>query len=80
MDGEVSIIGSVIGKPMTMTVLASGKIDWGQNSLGTQGSNGGFSHRSTGATPSIDMSNEAHFRRSCSLSFELINESSPSDA
>jgi hypothetical protein len=66
-------MGKVIGRPITTTDLASGKIEWGQKFFGIQGSKGGFSHLSTGAIPIIGMSREAHFLRSCSFSFEFID-------
>ena len=72
VEGDVSRMGNAIGRPMTTTDLASGKIAWGQKSFGIQGSKGGLSHLSTGAIPIIGMSKEAHFLRSCSFSLVFI--------
>ena len=49
------------GRPITITVCASGKIARGLNSSGTQGSNRGLSQRATGAKPTRGISRASHF-------------------
>ena len=81
LDAQCSLSGAPVafepnqpwGGAQRPTDLASGKIERGQNASGSQGSKGGLSHRSTGATPIIGMSREAHFLRNCCFSFVLID-------
>jgi len=63
IEGAVSMIGRLIGNPITITVLVPGKRDAGRNASGTQGSNGGLSHRSAGAKPTRGISMPLHFLR-----------------